>query len=275
MSNEDKKAKAVLVQIFAVDKEGKIAVGEDGSPKTIGTEYAFFGKLEKVDYGNYGDFNNGDGFVQLATCDGTHVSWYTDITESMGISGAKWKELVFDSGVKIETGRFVEWAQDSCNDSVQCIVRVSGMAKVPEISAEKTIASSDLSDAQKHEIKINGKPLFGNGDVQSGGLVMLRDDLSSMIDEMWSRHIGNRLVKMGIDPYGYSVHVVDRPSADSMTREVEIKAAGKVLENVLTALGCSDPSKVRIQHSEGTVDGDRMENTVHFARLVITDRLAD
>ena len=149
------------------------------------------------------------------------------------------------------------------------------MDKVPEISAEKTIESSELSDAQKHEIKINGKPLFGNGDVQSGGIVMLRDDLSSMIDEMWSRHIGDRLVKKGIEPSGYSVHVVDRPSADSMTRELEIKAAGKVLENVLRALGCNDPSKVRIQHSEGTVDGDRMENTVHFARLVITDRLTD
>jgi hypothetical protein len=124
-----------------------------------------------------------------------------------------------------------------------------------------------------HEIKINGKPLFGNGDVQSDGLVMLREDLSSMIDEMWSRHIGNRLVKMGIDPSGYSVHVVDEPSADSMTRKVEIKAAGKMLENVLSALGCSDPLKVKIQHYEGTVDGDRMENTMHVVRLVITDRL--
>lgn len=151
------------------------------------------------------------------------------------------------------------------------------MAEVPEISPEKTIKESDLTDAQKHEVKINGKPLFGNGDVQSGGLVMLRDDLSSMIDEMWSMYVGSRLVTMGIDPSGYSgrIHVVDRPSADSMTREVEIKAGEKTLENVLRALGCSDPSKVKIQHSEGTVDGDRMGNTVHCARLVITDRLTD
>ena len=155
MSNEDKKAKAVLVQIFAVDKEGKIEVGEDGSQKKLAEVYAFFGKLENVDYGNYGDFNNGDGYVQLVTADGKSLMWHTELAESFGISDAKWNELVFDSGVKIETGRFVEWAQDSCNDGVPCIVRVSGMAKVPEISAEKTIASSDLSDAQKHEIKIN------------------------------------------------------------------------------------------------------------------------
>jgi hypothetical protein len=275
MSNGDKKAKAVLVQIFAIGKDGKIEVGEDGSPKMIEKEYAFFEELKNVDYGCYSDINDGDAFVQLATSDGTHVSWHMDVAEAMGISGSKWKELVFGCGVKIEVGRFVEWAQDSCYKGIPCIVRVSGMAKVPEISADKTIAASDLSDAQKHEIKINGKPLFGNGDVQSGGLVMLRDDLCSMIDEMWSRYIGNRLVKMGFDPSGYSVHVVDRPSAVSTTREVEIKASGKVLENVLRALGCNDPSKVKIQHYEGTVDGDRMENTVCFVRLVIMDHLDD
>jgi len=275
MSEHDNKAKCALVQLFAIDKEGKIEVGEDGSQKKLSEAYAFFGDLENVDYGTYGDFNNGDGYLQLVTVDGKSLTWHSELVESFGISGAKWNELVSYSGVKIEAGRFVEWAQDSCNDGVPCIVRVSGMANVPEISAEDTIKLSDLSDAQKHEIKINGKPLFGNGDVTSGGCVMLCERLSSMVDGIWTSFIERRLSEKGVNASGLNIHVVEEPSADSRLTSIEIKAPQKLLYMVLETLGCNDPSKVRILHSEGLVDGDRMENTVHFVRLLMTDRLTD
>jgi hypothetical protein len=269
MSEHDDKAKCALVQLFAADKDGKIEVGEDGSKKKLAEAYAFFGKLENVDYGDY----NGDGFVQLVAGDGKHVSWHTDIEESMGISDAKWKELVFDSGVKIGTGRFVEWAQDSCCDGAPCIVRVSGMADVPEISPEKTINESDLSDAQKHEVKINGKPLFDNGGVTSGGTAMLREDISSMVDGMWSAYVECKLAERGQYVASINIHVADYPSADGFARCVEIKANRKNLALILEALGCVEPDKVRILHSEGKVDGDQCVDTVHFVRLVIADKI--
>ena len=171
--------------------------------------------------------------------------------------------------VKLIVGKWVEWAQKTSNGFG--IVRVTGISGMPEISVEKTLKASELTDAQKHEVKIYGQRLFDNGDVMSNGLSMLRKDLTSMIDEAWTLYIASRLRNRGVDADGVKIHVEDEPHADCLERIVEIKADDRRLAIALEALGVKEPGKVKIQHREGRYAGDVFVPEESFVRLRIVD----
>lgn len=255
----DNGAKCVLVELFEA-KDGKVVCG--GSKES---EYVVFNLGKNIiDYGNYYEFNNGDGFVQIVAKDGRKVYWYDNAIDNHNIDLLRWGELVAEgSNVKIAPNVWVEWVQNSGST----VVRVTGINSIPEISVPETIKASDLTDAQMNQIKIYGEKLFGSGYVTSAGDCMLIEDLSCMIDKMWTEYIDNRLSNVG--DVKYELHVEDSVCADGRGRRLVIKADCDSLAKVLKVLGCKNPGKVKEEYKMSN-EGRAPDYSV---RLLVTDAL--
>ena len=81
--HEEMKADAVSVEVFEANADGNLMTNEDGSKKKSDSMYAYF-RVDKgiVDYGDYSKFNNGDGFVELVTKDGTRSAGTTTLSRA-------------------------------------------------------------------------------------------------------------------------------------------------------------------------------------------------
>lgn len=255
----DNVAKCVLVELFEA-KDGKVVCG--GKKES---EYVVF-ELGKniIDYGNYHEFNSGDGFVQLVAKDGRQVNWYDNAIDNHNLDLLRWGELVANCrNVKIAPNIWVEWVQDSGST----VVRVTGIDSIPEISIPETIKASELTDAQMNQVKIYGEKLFGSGDLTSDGNCMLVEGLSGMIDKMWTEYIDDRLSNVG--DVNYELHVEDNVCADARGRRLVIKADWDSLVKVLRVLGCKNPNNVKeeykISHEGRSPD--------YSVRLLVTDTL--
>lgn len=255
----DNGAKCVLVELFEA-KDGKFV--SDGSKES---EYVVF-ELGKniIDYGNYHEFNSGDGFVQLVAKDGRWVNWYDNVIDDHNLDLLRWRELVANgSKVKLAPNIWVEWVQNSGST----IVRVTGLDSIPEISVPETIKASELTDAQMNQVKIYGEKLFGSGDVTSAGNCMLTENLSGMIDNMWTEYIDNRLSNVG--DVNYKLHVEDHVLADARGRRLVIKADRDSITKVLKVLGCKNPGNVKEEYKMSH-EGRAPDYSV---RLLVTDTL--
>lgn len=255
----DNGTKCVLIELFEA-KDGKVVCG--GSKES---EYVVF-ELGKniVDYGNYHEFNCGDGFVQLVAKDGRRINWYDNAIDGHNLDLLRWGELVADGRkVKLAPNVWVEWVQNSGSTAV----RVTGLDSIPEISVPETIKASELTDAQMNQVKIYGEKLFGSGNVTSAGDCMLAEDLSGMIDKMWTEYIDNRLSNVG--DVNYELHVEDNVCADARGRRLVIKADWDSLMKVLKVLGCKNPNNVKEEYKmfhEGRAPD-------YSVRLLVTDTL--
>lgn len=255
----DNGAKCVLIELFEA-KDGKKVCGWRKE-----SEYAVF-ELGKniIDYGNYHEFNSGDGFVQLVAKDGNQINWYDSVIDCHNLDLLRWRELVADGRkVKISPNVWVEWVQDNG----ETIVRVTGLESIPEISVPDTINASELTDAQMNQVKIYGEKLFRSGDITSTGNCMLAEDLSSMIDKMWKEYIDNRLSNVG--EVNYELHVEDNVCADARGRRIVIKAEWNLLMNVLKVLGCNNPGNVKEEYKTANED----HAAIYSVRLLVTDAL--
>ena len=255
----DNGAKCVLVELFEA-KDGKFVSG--GKKES---EYVVF-ELDKniIDYGHYHEFNCGDGFVQLVAKDGRQVNWYDSVIDNHNLDLGRWGELVADGRkVKIAPNVWVEWVQNSG----ATIVRVTGLDSIPEISVPETIKASELTDAQMNQVKIYGEKLFGSGDITSDGDCMLVEDLSGMIDKMWTEYIDDRLSNVG--DVNYELHVEDNVCADARGRRLVIKADWDSLTKVLKVLGCKNPGIVKEEYKMSH-EGRAPDYSV---RLLVTDTL--
>lgn len=255
----DNGAKCVLIELFEA-KDGKVVCG--GSKES---EYVVF-ELGKniIDYGNYHEFNSGDGFVQLVAKDGRRINWYDNAIDNHNLDLLRWGELVANGcKVKIAPNVWVEWVQNSGST----VVRVTGIDSIPEISIPETIKASELTDAQMNQVKIYGEKLFGSGDLTLEGNCMLVEDLSGMVDKMWTEYIDDRLSNVG--DVNYELHVEDNVCADARGRRLLIKADWESLVKVLKVLGCKNPNNVKeeykISHEGRSPD--------YSVRLLVTDTL--
>lgn len=255
----DNGAKCVLVELFEA-KDGKVVSG--GSKES---EYVVF-ELGKniIDYGNYHEFNSGDGFVQLVAKDGRRINWHDNAIDGHNLDLLRWGELVADGRkVKLAPNVWVEWVQNSGSTAV----RVTGIDSIPEISIPETIKASELTDAQMNQVKIYGEKLFGSGNVTSAGDCMLAEDLSGMIDKMWTEYIDDRLSNVG--DVNYELHVEDNVCADARGRRLVIKADWDSLMKVLKVLGCKNPNNVKEEYKMSH-EGRSPDYSV---RLLVTDTL--
>jgi hypothetical protein len=224
-------AKAYRITITTlkpVDKEtGKRPEGRD----VVLDVYGFSGNLPEgyVDYGNYWD-EDGDGYLELRTGEGREV---VDLVRAM--------EYVDDYGfrdVKVprpeELGADRRWFEVPVPGSDDGrLLRVELLDELPKLDADRTRADSELSLMAQHRVKINGVPLFRDGDVRCGEA--LRTDFGDVVDEMWRARIKER---GGVD---VGVKVVPTPCG----REFTVTAKSRDdLRAALRALGVRQPEKI-------------------------------
>jgi len=225
-------AKAYRITITTlkpVDKEtGTRPEGRD----VVLDVYGFSGNLPEsyVDYGNYWD-EDGDGYLELRTGEGREV---VDLVRAM--------EYVDDYGfrdVKVprpeELGADRRWfevpAPGSALDDRR--LRIELLDGLPKLDADRTRDASELSLMAQHRVKINGIPLFRDGDVRCGEA--LRTDFGDVVDEMWRARIKER---GGVD---VGVKVVPAPCG----REFTVTAKSRDdLRAALRALGVGQPEKI-------------------------------
>lgn len=236
---EDSKLKVYLFEATGFKKN------EDGTysseRETLGKTYCAVGDLmPTVDYGDYWS-HGGDGYLSLTTEDGwtvdTDINTAYDYMVGYGISGTRIAEMANSLD---EPGK---WAEACLGDAAKTTFRVTLLDKLPKISAEKTHANSDLSIAQEHCIKIDGVPIFPEGEtvhasVSTMPTLVLRPKLRHELAGLWEEHIlrlKDVRVKVTVD-LSY-----ERFRAQKMTLEAETR---EDLDKALSAVGILKPSEV-------------------------------
>lgn len=197
--------------------------------------YAFSGSLPE-DYVDYGDYweEDGDGYLELRTGEGREV---VDLNRAM--------EYVDDYGFRDakvprpeeELGADRRWLEvlapfPSSDDRRLRIELLDGL---PKLDAGRTRADSELSIMAQHRVKINGIPLFREGDVHVGAA--LRTDLEGLVNEMWRGRIKEHC--------GVDVDVTVASSTPGTNRIFTITAKSRGdMHMALRALGVEQPGKI-------------------------------
>lgn len=221
-----------ITALKPVDKE--TGVRPEGRDTALDM-YAFGGNLpdDYVDYGNYWEEDD-NGYLELRTDEGKEVA---DLNRAM--------EYVYDNGfrnVKIpspeELGADMRWLEvpapfPAADDRRLRIELLDGL---PKLDAGKTRADSELNIMAQHRVKINGVPLFRDGDVYEG--TALRPDLNNVVNEMWreriKKHSGVDVcveVASGMPPISNHAFTITAKSRDDM-------------HAALCALGVCQPEKI-------------------------------
>lgn len=244
---------------------------KDNGGQTYGPErqsirhgYAFSGDpMPYVDYGEY--WRLGDGTLNLCVA---NTGDLLDPVEEMmvylsddGFSGSVVSVMIDNLD---EPGK---WAEVSLGTKEKLRLRITRLSELPEIDPVQTVENSELSVMQQHSIKINGVPLFKDGEfirgVGAGTTKVLRTDIGNFINGVYERFIevqtGKR-VTVSVD-HGHF-------SADSITRRMTVSAKSRAdLNDALGALGVLKPEDVDVDLTEGEVDGGgatRFVTTVTF-----------
>ena len=244
---------------------------KDNGDETYGPErqairhgYAFSGDpMPCVDYGDC--WSLGDGCLNLAVANTGDLLDPVDLMMvylmNDGFSESAVRAMVNDLD---EPGK---WAEMSLGMKEKLRLRITRLSELPEIDPVQTVKNSDLSVMQQHCIKINGVPLFKDGefrrDVGAGTTTVLRTDIGNFINGVYERFIevqtGKRVVVL-VD-HG---HV----SADNITRRMTVSAKSRAdLDAALGALGVLKPEEIDVDLTKGEVDGGgatRFVTTVTF-----------
>lgn len=242
----------------------------DNGDKTYGPErqavrhgYAVSGDLMPcVDYGDY--FSLGGGSLNLTAKSGDFLDHVEEMIADLmddGFSESVVRVMIDDLD---ESGK---WAEVSLGTKEKLRLRITRLSELPEIDPVQTVENSDLSVMQQHSIKINGVPLFKDGEsirgVGAGTTTVLRTDIGNFINGVYERFIevqtGKRVV-VSVD-HG---HVI----ADSITRRMTVAAKSRAdLDAALCALGVLNPGEIDADLTYGEVDGGgatRFVTTVTF-----------
>lgn len=265
MEKEEKKNENPL-NVYRYEVTG-LRENED---KTYGPErqalrhgYAFSGDpMPCVDYGDF--YSLGDGSLNLTTKAGEFLDPVEDMMVYLmddGFSESVVRSMIDDLD---EPGK---WEEVSLGTNEKLKFRITRLSEIPEIDPVQTVKNSELSVMQQHCIKINGVPLFKDGEsirgVGAGTTTVLRTDIGNFINGVYERFIevqtGKRVV-VSVD-HG---HV----SADSITRRMTVAAKSRAdLDAALGALGVLKPGEIDADLTYGEVDGGgatRFVTTVTF-----------
>lgn len=237
---------------------------KDNGDKTYGPERkvlrhgcAFFGdRIPCVDCEDEGYRLLGDGRLNLTTKAGEILDSVGEMMMYLaddGFSGSVVRAMIdrLDG-----PGKFAgSWAEVSLRTKEKPRLRITRLSELPEIDPVQTVKNSELSVMQQHRIKINGIPLFKDGEfirgVGAGTTIVLRTDIGNFINEMYERFIevktGKRVAVL-VD----HKHV----SADSITRRMAVAAKSRAdLDAALSALGVLKPGEIDTDLTCGEVDG--------------------
>lgn len=219
--------------------------------KTFRHGYAFSGDpMPCVDYGGYCYL--GDGSLNLTARAGEILDSVSQMMVFLADDGFSESVMrVMIDGLD-EPGK---WAEVSLGTKEKLRLRITRLSELPEIDPVQTVKNSDLTVMQQHCIKINGVPLFKDGEsisgVSAGSTKVLRTDIGDFINGVYERFIevqtGKR-VGVSVD-HGYV-------SADNITRRLTLVAKSRAdLDAALRALGVLNPEGIDTDLTEGDVDG--------------------
>ena len=244
-----------ITAIKPVDREtGKRPEGRD----VILDAFAFTDNLPEdcVDYGNYWEEDDG-GYLELRTGDGREVTDLSRIMEYVDDNGFRNVAVPRPEGLNADK-RWFEVPLPGSDDGR--LLRVELLDELPEIDAGRTRACSELNPMAQHRVKINGVPLFRDGDVHDG--TALRTDLDDVVNEMWRARIRER---GGVD---VSVTVVSE--APGMNRIFTITAKSREdMRAALCALGVGQPEKIvpTVEYGVGE------KTTAVVAKVTVSSRI--
>lgn len=253
--NDMKAYHVTITQLKPIDPEThKRPEGRD----VILDAFAFTDNLPEdcVDYGNYWEEDDG-GYLELRTKDGREVTDLNRLMEYVDDNGFRNVAVPRPEGLNADK-RWFEVPLPGSDDGR--LLRVELLDGLPEIDADRTRACSELGIMAQHRVKINGVPLFRDGDVHEG--TALRTDLDDVVDEMWRARIRER---GGVD---VSVTVVSE--APGMNRIFTITAKSREdMRAALCALGVGQPEKIT-----PTVEYGVGENiTAVMAKVTLASRI--
>lgn len=252
----------------------EVTMLRENGDKTYGPErqalrhgYAFSGDpMPCVDYGGF--YNLGDGSLNIITKAGGLLDPVEEMMVYLmddGFSESVVRAMIDDLD---EPGK---WAEVSLGTKEKLKLRITRLSELPEIDPVQTVKNSELSVMQQHCIKINGVPLFKDGEfirgANPGTTTVLRTDIGNFINGVYERFIevqtGKRVV-VSVD-HGHF-------SADSITRRMTVAAKNRAdLDAALCALGVLKPGEIDADLTYGEVDGGGATRFV--ATVTFTDNI--
>lgn len=228
--NDMKAYHITITALKPVDKEtGKRPEGRD----VILDAFAFSGNLPEdcVDYGDYFEEDDG-GYLELRTGDGREVTDLNRIMEYVDDNGFRNVAVPRPEALNADK-RWFEVPLPGADDGR--LLRVELLDGLPEIDVDKTRADSELGIMAQHRVKINGVPLFRDGDVHDG--TALRTDLDDIVDEMWRERIRER------GRVDVSVKVVSETPGTNRIFTITAKSR-EDMRAALCALSVGQPEKI-------------------------------
>lgn len=258
MSNEanaevkDKAAKPVAWRVLVSEP------GKDGATHTH-IQYAYAGLPEDiVDLGGYWDLSEG-GSLELNDAEGNFIEDQDCVIDRLtcDYSGLMSSEIWNKRVDPLNPGEWVQW------EANKVAITITALSEFPRVDVAKTLDCSRLSNSEKSLIKIYGKALFAEGDVD--GCTCFRPNLANEINAKWTEYVRQRCDEE------VEVKVEYRPSANGLVVNVTVTAPDEAsLMSALRSLGVMQPEKIKPQVKRG--EGDRTkEITVSFS---LTDKLS-
>lgn len=244
------KIKAVLVEAVQSDLKETIN-GKETVRKGGRRSYWYAQDYYPRDVLDYGDYDEvaPDSILCPATADGVEVQFDKGmINDLVDIREVNVAELI-DEALGLNDG---EWIEKYFSD---WRIRVTAREELPPLSAEKTVAYSDLSDAAKARIRINGKPLYLPGTLKRGTSVWLPDLSTFILDA-----VATAMQAKG--RYMAKVSVVDDPLVVRRGETgIRFNVEAPTFENLVSFLrniGVVNPETVNVVRKTG--DGDEIKS---------------
>lgn len=242
------------------DEDGKVSDERD----TLVCGYAFEGDPSPyIEYNDYWNF--GDGRINLISKDGlkieSSINSMIEVVYYNGIQGVDIRKML--DGLNVP-GR---WAEVCLGNDVKTTLRVTRLSGLPEIDLEASVRNSDMSPSQQRRVKINGVPLFPEGETINASnptkpTMVFRPELSRELGNMWEELIRVRC--------GAIVNVTSIPTHNSinyMSMKLKIKAPTREdLDSALCAIGVLHPQDVE----PDLVEGEGSEPTGFTATVILT-----
>lgn len=259
----DEKIKAVLVE--AVQDDRKVIVdGKETVREGERRRYWYHQTDYPKDVLDCGDFYEVslDSSLWPTTPDDVEVHCDAGtLNDFLDIRGIDVAELIGEA-LDLNDGEWIERYSDGWR------VRVTARGELPPLSAERTVANSDLTKAAKARIRINGKPLYLPGTMERGTRMWF-PDLSTFVHDAVVTAVqamGGNMAKVSLndDP------LIVRNGGTGLGISFRIEA--KTFEDLVTFLrnvGVANPETVHVVRKTGDGDGVKSFRAV----LLCTDAI--
>ena len=260
---EEKKIKSYLVELKHPDRQVTQPDGE--KKKTIDGKVDKYwyvpGEFPKevLDYGNYWDYSCNSC---LYPTDESGI----EVLDSLDVLDDRLEEMGMKVGLLVNDPSLAkggDWVETDDNGTK---LRVTAFESFPALSAEKTIAYSDLDNRAMARIRINGKPLYEAGTMENGKTAWLPDLHDIIVGTVVRafRERGGATAEIAFD----SDILQARKGETSLAFHLKARSREDIVV-FLRNLGVNNPETVKVEKTEGDENG---VTGVH-ARVILTDNL--